>query len=44
MMEEKLSTKIGNEIRMDIIHGKYQPKELLSESDMAKNTMSAKHR
>lgn len=43
-MEEKLSTKIGNEIRMDIIHGKYQPRELLSEGDMAKNTMSAKHR
>ena len=36
MMEEKLSTKISNEIRMDIIHGKYQPRELLSESDMAK--------
>lgn len=35
-MEEKLSTKIINEIRMDIIHGKYQPRELLSESDMAK--------
>lgn len=35
-MEEKLSTKIVNEIRMDIIHGKYHPRELLSESDMAK--------
>lgn len=35
-MEEKLSTKIINEIRLDIINGKYQPREFLSESDMAK--------
>lgn len=35
-MEEKLSIKIANEIRMDIIHGAYHPREILSESDMAK--------